>query len=195
MRVFTNILYILHIVNSLSTQNSFVPDLKKRKLMNSILLYGGIYPTISFLAYPYFSFFVPRINNADGSGQPALTKLGDKITLTEWKKLHGASSKELVQGLAGDPTYLLLDNEKNLENFALNAICTHLGCVVPFNKAANKFMCPCHGSQYDETGKVIRGPAPQSLALAKLNIVDDKVILSEWKEKDFRTDTNPWWIK
>ena len=195
MRVLSNILYILHIVNSLSTQNSFVPDLKKRKLMNSILLYGGIYPTISFLAYPYFSFFVPRINNADGSGQPALTKLGDKITLTEWKKLHGASSKELVQGLAGDPTYLLLDNEKNLENFALNAICTHLGCVVPFNKAANKFMCPCHGSQYDNQGKVIRGPAPLSLQMAKVEINNDDILLSKWLETDFRTGESPWWIK
>ena len=36
----------------------------------------------------------------------------------------------------------------------VNAVCTHLGCVVPWNKAANKFMCPCHGSQYDKNGKV-----------------------------------------
>ena len=36
----------------------------------------------------------------------------------------------------------------------MNAVCTHLGCVVPWNKAANKFCCPCHGSQYDQNGKV-----------------------------------------
>ena len=40
----------------------------------------------------------------------------------------------------------------------MNAVCTHLGCVVPWNKAANKFMCPCHGSQYDKNGKVTIEP-------------------------------------
>lgn len=39
-------------------------------------------------------------------------------------------------------------------------MCTHLGCVVPWNKAENKFKCPCHGSQYDANGMKIRGPAP-----------------------------------
>jgi len=70
---------------------------------------------------------------------------------------------------------------------------THLGCVVPFNRAQLKYICPCHGSQYDFNGKVIRGPAPLSLALAHVNDVDGKVVLSPWTETDFRTDLAPWW--
>lgn len=56
------------------------------------------------------------------------------------------------QGLKGDATYLIVKEDKTIENYGLNAVCTHLGCVVPWNKAENKFMCPCHGSQYDKTG-------------------------------------------
>ena len=67
------------------------------------------------------------------------------------------------------------------------------GCVVPWNNAENKFMCPCHGSQYNNQGKVVRGPAPLSLALAHCDVVDDVVTFSPWTETDFRTGLQPWW--
>ena len=55
-------------------------------------------------------------------------------------------------------------------------------------------MCPCHGSQYDPNGKVVRGPAPLSLALAHINIDEgNKVVFTPWTETDFRTDLKPWW--
>ena len=63
----------------------------------------------------------------------------------------------------------------------------------PFARFTRRYICPCHGSQYDFNGKVIRGPAPLSLALAHVNDVDGKVVLSPWTETDFRTDLAPWW--
>lgn len=54
--------------------------------------------------------------------------------------------------MQGDPTYLVVDNEGKLANFGINAVCTHLGCVVPWVAAENKFKCPCHGSQYNSEG-------------------------------------------
>jgi cytochrome b6-f complex iron-sulfur subunit len=65
--------------------------------------------------------------------------------------------------------------------------------VVPWNAAANKFMCPCHGSQYDAAGKVVRGPAPLSLALAHVSVENDNVFLTPWTETDFRTGEKAWW--
>ena len=56
--------------------------------------------------------------------------------------------------MQGDATYLVTKEDGLLEDFAINAVCTHLGCVVPWNAAQNKFICPCHGSQYDKNGKV-----------------------------------------
>jgi len=86
-----------------------------------------------------------------------------------------------------------VDGDDAIGNFGINAICTHLGCVVPWNSGANKYICPCHGSQYDANGKVVRGPAPLSLALTHIDIQDDNVFVSQWSETDFRTGDKPWW--
>lgn len=43
------------------------------------------------------------------------------------------------------------------------------------------------------TGKVVRGPAPLSLALAHVTINEGKVLFTPWTEQDFRTGLAPWW--
>ena len=118
---------------------------------------------------------------------------GDDVTVAQWAKDHPFPSRSLVQGLKGDAHYLIVKADGTLEDYAINAVCTHLGCVVPWNRAANKYMCPCHGSQYDMTGKVIRGPAPLSLALAHMVDTEGKATLTPWTETDFRTNLQPWW--
>ena len=42
-------------------------------------------------------------------------------------------------------------------------ICTHLGCGYRWNRNANEFQCPCHGSVFSISGQVLAGPAPRSL--------------------------------
>ena len=51
---------------------------------------------------------------------------------------------------------------------AVSAICTHLGCVV--RKTEDGFTCPCHGSSYDRSGKVLAGPAPRDLDWLKVEM-------------------------
>ena len=149
---------------------------------------------ISALGVPYVLFFIPKTKAGGGGGVTALDRNGDAVTVEGWLKDHGANSKALVQGLKGDATYLLVKEDgKTIEDFGINAVCTHLGCVVPWNQAENKFMCPCHGSQYNNQGKVVRGPAPLSLALAHVKADEGPIELSTWTETDFRTGLNPWW--
>ena len=44
---------------------------------------------------------------------------------------------------------------------AIGSTCTHLGCIVA--ETDDGFSCPCHGSRFDETGRVKGGPAPRAL--------------------------------
>jgi cytochrome b6-f complex iron-sulfur subunit len=50
---------------------------------------------------------------------------------------------------------------------AISCVCTHLGCIVAVTETG--FQCPCHGSKYDENGKVIGGPAPRNLAWLEIS--------------------------
>ena len=171
--------------------DDFVPDMQRRTIMNLVLLGGAGVPVLWLLGGFVF-FFIPNTGGGAGGGIIAKDALGDDVKGADWAKKYPFPSRSLVQGLKGDAHYLIVKQDGSLEDYAINAVCTHLGCVVPWNRAANKYMCPCHGSQYDPTGKVIRGPAPLSLALAHCDDVDGKVSLSPWKETDFRTNTPPW---
>lgn len=57
------------------------------------------------------------------------------------------------------PVYLLSKDDGSYS--ALSPICTHLGCTVEI--AGAQLVCPCHGSTYDRTGRVLRGPASEPL--------------------------------
>merc|ERR1719316_546540 len=163
-----------------------VPDMEKRQTMN-LLLAGAASLPIGFLAVPYAALFLPPSAGGGGGGTVAKDALGNDVKADKWIAEHPPPGRALVQGLKGDPSYLIVTSDKTLETYAINAVCTHLGCVVPWVPAANQFQCPCHGSQYDNTGKVVRGPAPLSLALAHVESNDGTVTLTQWTETDFRT--------
>ena len=56
-------------------------------------------------------------------------------------------------------------------------VCTHLGCV-PLGDAGeyNGWFCPCHGSHYDMSGRIRKGPAPENLEVPKAVFVDENTI-------------------
>jgi cytochrome b6-f complex iron-sulfur subunit len=51
-------------------------------------------------------------------------------------------------------------------------VCTHLGCLYNWVDQEDKFVCPCHGSQFHADGQYIQGPAPRSLDRFVLQAVD-----------------------
>ncbi|HEY9696612.1 MAG TPA: cytochrome b6-f complex iron-sulfur subunit [Trichocoleus sp.] len=170
-----------------------VPDMGRRQFMN-LLTFGTVTGTALGALYPVIKYFIPASTGGGGGGVTAKDALGNDVVASEFLASHKPGERALAQGLKGDPTYIVVENEDAIANYGISAVCTHLGCVVPWNASENKFICPCHGSQYNNEGKVVRGPAPLSLALAHANVNDsDRVVLSPWTETDFRTGEAPWW--
>ena len=59
----------------------------------------------------------------------------------------------------------------------LIGICTHLGCIpIAHQGDYGGWFCPCHGSQYDTSGRIRRGPAPANLPLPPYQFVSDTKI-------------------
>jgi len=181
-------------VNMAAAEGEFYIDQNRRNLMNLILV-GSAAVTVGGLAVPYILFFVPPSAGGGGNGVSAKDALGNDLIEKDYLASKKPGDHSLAQGLKGDATYLIVKEDGTLEDYGLNAVCTHLGCVVPWSAANNKFMCPCHGSQYAPTGAVVRGPAPLPLALAHRTTDDSGTILfSPWTETDFRTEGKPWWV-
>ena len=69
------------------------------------------------------------------------------------------------------------DRVKNPEWLVMLGICTHLGCVPLSDKGEyNGWFCPCHGSHYDTSGRIRKGPAPTNMEIPKYAFVDDNTI-------------------
>ncbi|KAL9655841.1 hypothetical protein ABK040_000903 [Willaertia magna] len=70
------------------------------------------------------------------------------------------------------------ERTKNEDWSVLLAICTHLGCV-PVTDAGimNAFFCPCHGSHYDASGRIVKGPAPLNLEVPKHSFATESLIV------------------
>ncbi|MCJ1325639.1 hsp70 nucleotide exchange factor fes1 [Thelotrema lepadinum] len=84
---------------------------------------------------------------------------------TKWESLRDPQSDE--------------DRVKKPEWLIMLGVCTHLGCV-PIGEAGDYggWFCPCHGSHYDVSGRVRKGPAPLNLEVPEYDFTEDgKVII------------------
>lgn len=70
------------------------------------------------------------------------------------------------------------DRVQRPEWLVMLGICTHLGCV-PIGEAGDYggWFCPCHGSHYDISGRIRRGPAPLNLEIPQYEITEDEKLV------------------
>ncbi|CCF58216.1 hypothetical protein KAFR_0E00620 [Kazachstania africana CBS 2517] len=70
------------------------------------------------------------------------------------------------------------DRVQNPEWLIMLGICTHLGCV-PIGESGDfgGWFCPCHGSHYDISGRIRKGPAPSNLEIPQYEFDGDKLVV------------------
>ena len=74
------------------------------------------------------------------------------------------------------------DGQARPEWMILVGVCTHLGCI-PLGTTAGEnrgeytgWFCPCHGSHYDVSGRIRKGPAPENLLIPPYEFISDTVV-------------------
>ena len=69
------------------------------------------------------------------------------------------------------------DRAKNPEWLVMLGVCTHLGCMPLGDKGEyGGWFCPCHGSHYDTSGRIRKGPAPTNMEIPKYEFVNSNTI-------------------
>lgn len=74
------------------------------------------------------------------------------------------------------------DRVEKPEWLIMVGVCTHLGCIPQGQKVGQEkgeydgWFCPCHGSHYDTSGRIRKGPAPLNLAVPEYKFVKDTVV-------------------
>ncbi len=67
-----------------------------------------------------------------------------------------------------EPIFVVRVDEDRL--VALAAVCTHLHCILRFDRDSGAFACPCHDGAFDLSGNVLKGPPPRALNRYRVEI-------------------------
>ena len=88
--------------------------------------------------------------------------VGDRLpAMTETPTAHIPRGGGAVVRVGGRQCAVHRDENGQLQ--AVSARCTHLGCLVAFNRAEQAWECPCHGSRFAPDGQILQGPAVRPL--------------------------------
>jgi cytochrome b6-f complex iron-sulfur subunit len=136
--------------------------MNRRSFLKIILAFLG---SITFLSF-IFSFFKYL------TALPARAAAANKIVIPKNEIPSGDARDFVYQNAAA-----VVINRPDKGFIAFSRTCTHLGCLVEFNKNRQILLCPCHAGVYDLEGNVVSGPPPKPLTPIPLKIEGDSIII------------------
>jgi cytochrome b6-f complex iron-sulfur subunit len=135
--------------------------MERRQLLKTSLAFLGTTTLISFV-YPASKFLV----------RPKSSVPDTPITINK-DEIPTGTAKEIVF----NEIPLVVINRRGSGFIALSRVCTHLGCLVGYDKFNNKLVCPCHAGEFDLEGRVLSGPATKPLLRYPLKIAADQITI------------------
>ena len=158
----------------------------------SSMTIGGV--GVAVFMWPFLISMNPAEDTlALGSTEVDLSdiSIGQSITV-KWRGrpvfIRRRTQEEIVEANSVDVASLRdpmedKDRVQQEEWLVLEGVCTHLGCVPLGQKMTdtkgeyNGWFCPCHGSHYDTSGRVRKGPAPDNLPVPPYKFISDTKII------------------
>ena len=136
-----------------------IPVPERRRFINWFLgtsfgaLIGAVvYPILRYVSPPHIPEATTQQVEAGLTTDPDLLQKGFKIVR-----------------FGADPVIVIRLSETDFRAFS--ATCTHLDCIVGYQKPENRLWCNCHSGAYDITGRNVSGPPPRPLTPFKVNVV------------------------
>lgn len=144
-----------------------VTDLTTRRAFIAAAGAAGIVYTAA-VGYPVYRYLASPAEMAASAA--AVTE----VSLKDAQKIPMGSALMFKFG----PSPAMLIHHEDGTWVAFTAVCTHLGCTVQYEPAANRIHCACHGGVYDpNTGANVSGPPPKPLKrfIVLVNAADVKI--------------------
>ena len=135
--------------------------MKRRKFLKVLLGLLGSATVVTF-AYPFVKFLAPP------EGESKTRKLVVKkseIPIGEAK------------AFTFNNTPVIVINRPDKGFIALSKVCTHLGCLVTYERGKKILLCPCHAGVYDIEGNVVSGPPPKPLQKFSVRVEGENVVI------------------
>ncbi len=109
-------------------------------------------------------------DSADAASGNSFEEVGNVSQLEETGQIL---NEELANGKA-----LVIKDPANAEKIiAVNPTCPHAGCAVTWELDQQKFLCPCHDSEFSSDGKVLQGPATEPLTSYEVKLEGDSILV------------------
>lgn len=125
----------------------------------------SIVSTVAMVASPVFAFLVPPRTAGGGGGGKVLAGTVADIPIGQGKVVAMGSAPAIV-----------VNTEQGVK--AYSAICTHLGCIVGWDKPKGLIVCPCHDGRFSPAnGGVVSGPPPSGLPPITALVEGDEIFL------------------
>ena len=160
-------------------------DVERRKFLAATTTIFGL-AGVACMAVPFLKSILPEGNAAKAA--PVDVRLTDipegtyRTYVWQGKPVFvwHRNPAQIAEARHGDHTTMVPEPDaERIQNPAwlvVTGICTHLGCVPMAGGESQGWVCPCHGSQFDLSGRVTKGPANRNLDIPPYRFIDENTI-------------------